>query len=543
VSADITAKGASIAPQLSGTLDAKQLEVSGGEIKAPVTVPEISLALTPQTIKSNLFQARSGATTLAVAFALSQYTTPNSIVDATIKTSDANISELLNMAKAYGVDASKGMSGTGKLSLDAHVQGPTSQTSKLTYSGTGSISGATLTSPSLTKPLSISSANLRFSQNSVGVSDLAAALGSTDLKGSLSASNFDAPQVQFALGADKIDTAELQQLSTKTSVAPKTAGSMPAAQPSLLDRVTGSGTLAVGTIKAQDLVLTNVHASCKLDHGAIQLAPLTSDLFGGKESGTVTLDTRPVHPQCAVNSKLAGVDSNAMLSAVSSVKNTIYGSLGANANLNFALESGADLARTLNGALSFNVANGQLKNVNIMSELAKVGKFLGSAPAQNGADTALKELSGAFNIHDGVASTNNLKAALNAGSLAGTGTLNLVSEVIDMHLNAVLASSESQSVGGSHIGGFMTTALANKKGELVIPVLVTGTMAHPTFAPDLQAAAKMKANNLLPTSAGGMLGGLLGGQQPAQNGTQQKQQQNPMNSILQQFGQKKPPPQ
>jgi hypothetical protein len=107
----------------------------------------------------------------------------------------------------------------------------------------------------------------------------------------------------------------------------------------------------------------------------------------------------------------------------------------------------------------------------------------------------------------------------------------------------------------------MNTALANKSGELVLPVIVTGTMSHPTFAPDLQAMAKMKLNNLLPTTgdpskligsmvgqkggAAGAVGGLLGGAngQTANPQGQQKnqpQQQNPVDSLLKGLGKKKP---
>jgi uncharacterized protein involved in outer membrane biogenesis len=558
LNADITAKGPANAPQLNGTLSAKNVEASGGEIKLPVLVPEIALTLTPDVIRSNPFQAKSGSTVLGVAFALSQYTTPNRTVDATLKTSNADIAELLNIAKAYGTDVTKGMTGTGKLSLDAHVQGPTAQASRLIFSGTGSVAGATITTPALTKPLAISSANLRFSQNSVAIDNLAASAGSTSLHGNLSANNFSAPQVQFALAADQINTTELQQLTTPAKAQPQ---ARTAKEPSLLDRTTGSGTLSANTIKAEDLTLTNVKATCKLDHGVVQLSPVTADVFGGKESGTVTVDTRPAQPLCSVNAKLSGVDTNALLSAVSSVKNTLYGSLATNANLNFALGSSAELTRSLNGTLSFNVANGQLKNVNILNELSRIGKFLGSAPSQGGNSTALKQLSGSLAIRNGLATTNDLKALLDAGSLAANGTLNLVDQAINMHATAVLAGGPSQAVGGSHVGGFMETALANNKGELVLPVLVTGTMAHPVFAPDAQALAKMKLNNLLPTvtdpsklvnavsgkqGVGGIVSGLLGGgnaQQPKQNGAQQQQQQqqpnNPVDSILQQFGKKK----
>jgi hypothetical protein len=109
----------------------------------------------------------------------------------------------------------------------------------------------------------------------------------------------------------------------------------------------------------------------------------------------------------------------------------------------------------------------------------------------------------------------------------------------------------------------MNTALSNRNGELVIPVIVTGTVNHPTIAPDVEKFAQMKLHNLLPTSGNpgaltsglsGLLGGkggqeqgnpvqgilgALGGkqqQQPANgdqnNAKQQQQQQNPVGGIL-----------
>ncbi len=561
VTADLTAKGSSSAPQLTGSISAKQLEASGGEIKQPVSVPEIDLQLTPDAVHSNTFTARSGSTNVTGSFTLTQYSTPNSIIDATLKTENANIAELVDMAKAYGASAN-GMNGTGRLSADIHVQGPTSKSSELNYSGTGAISAATLTTPELTKPVSIASAQAQFSKNSVAITNLAAAIGSTSVKGSLSARDFAAPDIQFALSADKIDTAELQSLPSKQAPAKKSGASKATAnEPSLIDTMTGSGTLAANTIKAEEIVLNNFHANVKLNKGLITLSPVSTDIFGGKENGTLALDLRPATTLCSVKAKFAGVDTNALLSAVSSAKNTLYGSLAADTNLRFALLPSTELPQTLNGTVAFNVTNGQLKNVNILNELAKVGKFLGNTPAQAGSGTALRKFAGTLNITNGVAATNNLTAALDAGSLAATGSMNLVSQALDMHMNAVLASSTSQSVGGKGVGGYLNTALANNKGELVIPVVVTGTMAHPTFTPDMQALAKMKLGNLLPsvsdpsklTSAftsgkgvGGILNGVLGGQAPAQQGkAQPNAQQNPqdtINSLFNQFGKKKKKP-
>ena len=112
-----------------------------------------------------------------------------------------------------------------------------------------------------------------------------------------------------------------------------------------------------------------------------------------------------------------------------------------------------------------------------------------------------------------------------------------------------LASNISQAVGGSKVGGYLNTALANDRGELVLPVIVTGNMAHPSFSPDVEAMAKLRLKNGLNGvlgkqggALGGILNGVLGGGQKQQQGQQQQQQQqqqNPLNSIFDQFKKKK----
>ena len=118
-----------------------------------------------------------------------------------------------HIAKAYGVSAVEGVSGTGSLSLDAHVQGPIKQTDRLVYSGTGSLQNATINTPTLTKPLIVKTANLRFAQNSAVLENMQASLGSTTATGTATVRNFSAPQIQFALNADKLNITELQQIT------------------------------------------------------------------------------------------------------------------------------------------------------------------------------------------------------------------------------------------------------------------------------------------------------------------------------------------
>jgi AsmA protein len=557
INADIQARGAMDKPALNGQLSARNLDISGKEIPQPVKVNEITLALTPETVRSNEFAATTGSTTVNVSFALSQYSAPNSSISATLRAPNARIGEIINIAKAAGVSAVDGMSGDGTLTLDVRAQGPTKNMSALNFDGTGKISNATLKMPSLTKPLQIRNSDIRFSQNSASLQNISMTLGQTNAGGTLTLKNFEAPQVQFALNADKVNVAELQQTFAATPAQPAKraenfwrlvpqANAQTKAEPSMLTKMTGGGTVAIGVIQYDDLLLNNAHANVILDRGVIRMNPVTADVYGGKENGTVTIDMRPAQPVYAINLKTEKVDANKLISSVSDVKQTLYGMLASNVNASFSSSSAQNIARSLNGSMAINLTNGKLMNLDLLHELASVGKFVGNGfgPPKNFTD--LVQLTGNFDVKNGLAQTNNLKAVIDGGTLAAAGLINLADQSLNLHVTAVLNKAISQQVGGTQVGGFMNTALSNNQGELVLPVIVTGSFQHPQVAPDVQQIAKMKLDNLLPTSKNpgqlttGILGAVLGNKN--QNGAAggNTQQKGGIGGILDAIGGKQP---
>ena len=418
VNANIQAKGAADKPSMNGQLAVHDLVMSGRDLPQPVKVNSVELALTPDTIRSNDFTATTGSTSVTVNFALAQYTTPNSIVNASLRATNARLGEVLNIAKAYGVSAVEGMSGDGLLSLDVHAQGPTKNPSALNFNGNGKLQNASLKIPSLTKPVQIRNSDLRFSQNSAILENLAASVGQTNATGALTLKNFAAPQVQFTLNADKVNVAELQQMMAATpakradashgfwSVIPAANAEPAATEPNMLTRMTGGGTVNIGAVQYDDLLLNNVHTNVALDHGLVHLNPVNADLYGGKETGAITVDMRPAQPVYTVNMKTDKVDANKLISSVSSVKQMLYGLLNSNVNASFSSTSADAIARGLNGTLALNLTNGKLANLDLLHELATVGKFLGGPTASGKGFTNLMQLSGNFDVKNGVAQTN-----------------------------------------------------------------------------------------------------------------------------------------
>jgi len=228
-----------------------------------------------------------------------------------------------------------------------------------------------------------------------------------------------------------------------------------------------------------------------------------------------------------------------LLSSVSNLKKTLYGLLAANGNANFS--SGSDnIARTLNGNFNVNLTNGKLANVDVLYQLANVGKFLSTGKnISQHPFTNVAKMTGNFNVRNGIAQTNDLQAVIDGATMSGNGAISMVDNSVNMHVTAVLTKAMTDSIGGINgVGGYMTTALANRNGELVMPVLVSGSLSNPRIVPDFEAIARMKLQNLLPTSGkpgdftSGILGALLGNknnpnQPPNQQPGQQPQQQPP----------------
>jgi hypothetical protein len=211
------------------------------------------------------------------------------------------------------------------------------------------------------------------------------------------------------------------------------------------------------------------------------------------------------------------------------------------------------IMRALNGNVNVNFNNVRYSGVDIGHQLASIGQFLNSAQTlqKDQGYTNILKMTGNVVVRNGMAQTNNLQALLDIANVGIAGSANLVSQGLNLDVTGVLSKGFSQQVGGTGIGGYMNTALANSQGEIVIPATVTGTFQHPVFGPNVQKIAQMKLKNLMPSTdnplggASGILGNLLGQKNANPNQGQKpntQQQANPVDQILDIFGKKKQSP-
>jgi uncharacterized protein involved in outer membrane biogenesis len=203
------------------------------------------------------------------------------------------------------------------------------------------------------------------------------------------------------------------------------------------------------------------------------------------------------------------------------------------------------MARALNGTVAMNFHDVRYNGADMNHELATIAGILG-LHEQNQGSTSINKMTGNIAIKNGIAQTTNTEALLDIGNVGITGTANLTDQALNLRVTAVLSTELTQKAGGTNVGGYLKTALANSQGQLVIPALVTGTVQHPRFEPDLQQVAQMKLKGLMPNfnnpsaTASGLVGNLLKQQLGNQNPLQQQGSRpaNPLQQLQNLFGAK-----
>ena len=135
--------------------------------------------------------------------------------------------------------------------------------------------------------------------------------------------------------------------------------------------------------------------------------------------------------------------------------------------------------------------------MNLLGELNGIAKFIGG-PKLDEKFTSFLSMQGELALDKGIAQTGGLKFDLADATATFAGGVNFVDQTLNMKLMSILKAKLAEAVGGTRIGGYLTSAVRNANGELMIPTLVAGTLSKPRLLPDAPAIAKLKLQNALP---------------------------------------------
>ncbi|MEQ8250848.1 MAG: AsmA family protein [Oceanibaculum nanhaiense] len=300
-------------------------------------------------------------------------------------------------------------------------------------------------------------------------------LGRTDLAGNLSV-KLDGvrPAITGSLASDALDLAPFMGDESGSA-----AGGTPASG-SADGRVIPNDPLPLDALKSFDATLdykaakvllqngemTDLSAKLTLANGDLNLKPLVLTAFGGKIEQNLRLNASGQTPQFSTEGKVEKLDMGALLKAAADSD-----MLSANTDASWQLAGrGASpraIAASLDGQVRTILQGGTVNNKYF--ELIAADLVPKLLPGNTAQEANLNCIVTRIDIARGVATNRVMLLDTSRITILGTGTANLGTEQLDMKLTP---SPKDQSLL-----------------SLATPILIRGSFAQPSFAPDPVALA------------------------------------------------------
>lgn len=317
--------------------------------------------------------------------------------------------------------------------------------------------------------------------SSLALTGLTAKVDDTTVTGDFRLNDFSSLASHFKINIDHLNIDQYLSEDNAT-VAQETGPGAAVALPFIaLKGLDVKGTLAVGELKAQDLLSKDVTITVDTGTDIIKIEPLRAKLYGGETINTFIYDISGDVPAVKIDSKLSSIDLGSFLNAMK-MTDRLDGFGNINSVVNTSGLNADEMISNLNGDINIALKNGQITGVSIQKtllELAEIykkvkGKDLGLS-ADLGDNTEFSDFNSDIHITNGVLNTDNLDLRAPGFRVTGGGKVNLNNETLDMVINiSVVKSFEGQ--GGQ--------ALDELKGE-TIPVKISGSLFAPKILPDI----------------------------------------------------------
>ncbi len=347
------------------------------------------------------------------------------------------------------------------------------------------------------------STSLDATTNSLELNRFIVELDNTLITGSLSAANFDQPDIEFDVDINTIDVDRYLSPEQGDTAAVTEADNEPSF--STLQTLDLDGQLAIDTLRISGLQMSEVLLGINANQGLISMDPIRADIYQGSFTGAADININTAQPQFSLQSTLQDID-------IEPLSNDLIGAsyAGGNGSINLALVGSGSSAETilpgLNGNAELSLDNGILQGVDVGAVLAQLETMLQSRQllAMNrGEQTAFDNLSASIKIANGVASSNDLLIEAPGFNVSGSGTLaNLQNQRIDFDLLATVNQASATVADEQYdIGGYS------------LPINCSGVMNAPSCLPDFESIVSAAISNVIQEGIGNVLeegvGGLL----------------------------------
>jgi len=332
-----------------------------------------------------------------------------------------------------------------------------------------------------------------YGAHALRVSGLDIQLDDSTLRGSAAITDLHTRASRFDLTLDHIDLDRYRAPEQAVPARAPGAGQSAALPTQELRTLNTSGRFAVGSATIAGLRLTQLQVALMAQGGLVHLDITRAGLYGGQDTGAVTLDARGAVPALMIEQHLTGVDVATLLQDFAHTQRLSgRGAL----TINLAArgrDTGAWLG-SLSGHVAADLTSGAIQGIDLGADINRAASLLrkpslvtagGAVAALGGGQTRFDTFRMSADLNHGVATTRDLIIGTKNLRITAQGTTNLATRVIDYRAQAAILGASAGAVAGAKIARERTLA--------DIAFTVTGTLTSPVVRPDLQGLARARA--------------------------------------------------
>jgi len=326
--------------------------------------------------------------------------------------------------------------------------------------------------------------NVQMNDDAISVTGLELVVDDTTFNGMLSVARNEAGAISIDLAADSIDLDRYMEPAADASAS--SGNAVPVEIPADLIRALNvRGGLTVQTAKLSGMTFDNVTLGLNAADGNLRLHPITADFFDGKYDGDVRINASGSVPVLSVNENVRDVSLGSLAQAMFKQEN-ITGTIHGSFKLSGRGESLAAIQRSLGGSMSMELIDGAWEGTDLWYELRRARALYKQEPAPEPvlpARTQFSSVKATGPVTDGVFRNDDLFAELPFMQLTGKGSVDFAAAEVDYRMTARILENPE----------FAAEATAEELDEFTeakIPLRITGSLADPTIAPDIEEMLK-----------------------------------------------------
>lgn len=250
----------------------------------------------------------------------------------------------------------------------------------------------------------------------------------------------------------------------------------------LLRGLDASGRFAIGALQFDGLNFSDLALNVSAADGRVRLTP-SAGLYGGTYAGAIGIDVQDDTALLTLQQELESVDVATLMLDYLELE-TFTGTLALDMDVAATGANVGEVMRALDGDVSFALTDGTWEGVDVWHQMRRARATFeqeDAPPAPDGQPrTPFSSISASGVIEDAVLTNDDLTASFEFMTIAGSGVVELLNDVMDLNVTATFNDNELLQ---------SDPLMADLVGDS-LPLTVTGSLGAPSVRPDFSAMVR-----------------------------------------------------